>query len=101
MKKYFENYRKKCSVKSTHTIEQLVSQICNDFQIWHLNDTKFLSPLKHISLLNLLSADSETVIGQVTDAKLSKSIIEKCNQGLLDMIDSRKNLKDPNYFWQD
>ncbi len=101
MKKYFENYRKKCSTRSTHTIAQLLTQICNDFQIWHLNDTKFLSPLKHISLLNLLSADNDTVIGQVTDAKLSKSIIGKCNPNLLEMIDSTKNQKDPVYFWQD
>jgi hypothetical protein len=82
-------------------VETLITQICNDFQIWHINKTYFLSPLKHISLLTLLSADTQTVIDQVTDAKLSKAIIEKCNPKLLDLIDPLKNQHDPNYFWHD
>ena len=99
MKNYFEHYRKKCSHDPNITVEELISQICNDFQIWHLNDTKYFSPLKHESLINLLTADSETVIEQVTDAKLSKSIIERCSPGLVDVIDSTKNKHDPDYFW--
>ena len=99
MKGHFENYREKCVSKSEMAVEELISQICNDFQIWHLNSTKFLSPLKHISLLNLLTADNQTIIDQVTDAKLSKSIIEKCNPSLLRLIDNRKNQSDPGYFW--
>ena len=98
MKGYFETYREKCVSKSEMAVEELISQICNDFQIWHLNNTKFLSPLKHISLLNLLTADNQTIIDQVTDAKLSKSIIEKCNPSLLRLIDNRKNQSDPSYF---
>ena len=95
---WLDHYRDKCSAKLNTTIETLISQICNDFQIWHLDDTFFLSPLKHISLLTLLSADTDTIIGQVTNATLSKSIIEKCNPNLLEKIDLVKNITDPEYF---
>jgi len=98
MKGYFENYRKKCSTPSNTSIEMLMIQICNDFQIWHLHNTYFLSPLKQTSLLTLLSADTQTVIDQVTDAKLSKSIIEKCSPKLLGLIDPLKNQHDPVWF---
>mgnify|MGYP001212301451 FL=1 len=98
MKQYFENYRIKCAKPSGIDLETLITQICNDFQIWHINKTYFLSPLKHISLLTLLSADTQTVIDQVTDAKLSKAIIEKCNPKLLDLIDLSKNQHDPVWF---
>jgi hypothetical protein len=101
MKKYFENYRKKCSVKITNenTIKDLTLMICNDFQIWHLNTTYFFSPLKHINLLNLLNADNDTIINQVTEAQLSKSVIEKCNPELLKELHTIKNQTDPEYFW--
>jgi hypothetical protein len=98
MKHYFEHYRKKCSRPSDISIETLITQIYNDFQIWHLDETYFLSPLKHLSLLTLLNADTQTVLDQVTDAKLSKSIIEKCNPRLLDLIDPLKNQHDPDWF---
>ena len=75
-----------------------MSQIYNDFQIWNLNSTDFFSPLKHQNLLQLLNADTNTIIEQVTDAKLSKAIIKKCNQNLLKNIDNSKNEKDPTYF---
>tara|TARA_X000001382_G_C3173209_1_gene180274 strand:- start:217 stop:1242 length:1026 start_codon:yes stop_codon:yes gene_type:complete len=98
MKEYFENYRAKCSSAVNFEVEELLKIICNDFQIWHLHDTTIFSPLKHISLLTLLSADTDTVLGQVTNAELSKSIIEKCNSKLLDRIDLVKNHNDPIYF---
>ena len=101
MKKYFENYREKCSGKNDMTPDQIRTQICNDFQIWHLNSTYFYSPLKGRNLLDLLNADNETIIGQVTDAKLSKSVIEKCNSDLLVNLDGTKNQKDPEYFYHD
>ena len=78
--------------------EELLTQICNDFQIWHLNDTTFLSPLKHETLLALLAADSETIISQVTDAKLSKAVIELLNPNLLEKLDASKNQHDPDFF---
>ena len=99
MKNYFEGYRKKCNNKADMGINELMSQICNDFQIWHIHDTKFFSPLKHESLLHLLTADTQTIIEQVTDAKLSKSIIERCNPDLVKYIDVLKNQHDPDYFW--
>lgn len=98
MKKYFEHYREKCGHETNITIEQLITQMCNDFQIWHLNDTRYFSPLKHESLIHLLNADDQTVLDQVTDAKLSRSIIEKCNPNLLELIDDTKNQHDPYYF---
>ena len=64
-----------------------MSQICNDLQIWHLNSTYFLSPLKHKKLLQLLRADTNTIIGQATDATLSKSIIERCNRDNLKLLE--------------
>ena len=99
MKGFFEkNYRKKCSKSSDTSIEKLMTQICNDFQIWHLHNTYFFSPLKQMSLLALLSADTQTVIDQATDAKLSKSIIEECSPKLLGLIDPLKNQHDPVWF---
>jgi hypothetical protein len=99
MKNYFEGYRKKCNNKADMGINELMAQICNDFQIWHIHKTKFFSPLKHESLLHLLTADTQTIIEQVTDAKLSKSIIERCNPDLVKYIDVLKNQHDPDYFW--
>ena len=98
MKKFFENYRSKCNTKCDLTIKSLMSQICNDLQIWHLNSTYFLSPFKHKNLLQLLRADTNTVIGQATDATLSKSIIEKCNRDNLKLLDKLKNQDDPIWF---
>jgi hypothetical protein len=66
-----------------------------------LNSTYFYSPLKGRNLLDLLNADNETIIGQVTDAKLSRSVIEKCNSDLLVNLDGTKNQKDPEYFYHD
>ena len=98
MKKYFESYRGKCSVPSDKSREELLTQICNDFQIWHLNDTTFLSPLKHETLLTLLAADSETIVSQVTDASISKEVIELLNPNLLEKLDANKNQHDPDFF---
>ena len=98
MKNYFEEFRLECSKKCNLTTNELMSQIYNDFQIWDLNSTHFFSPLKHQNLLQLLNADTNTIIEQVTDAKLSKAIIKKCNQTLLKNIDNNKNENDPTYF---
>jgi hypothetical protein len=98
MKKFFETYRKKCVKETSLSLQDLMALICNDFQIWHLHNTYFFSPLKHENILKLLSADKNTIIGQITDAKLSKSIIKRCNPALLDSIDSHKNQHDPYYF---
>ena len=98
MKKYFESYRKKCSVKNEKTREDVLAQMCNDFQIWHLNNTIFLSPLKHESLLTLFAADNDTIVSQVTNAALSRAVIESLNPTLLEMLDEHKNQNDPDFF---
>lgn len=99
MKKYFESYRNKCSVASHKSREKLLTEICNDFQIWHLNSTIFFSPFKHESLLTLLAADTETVLSQVTNAELTKSVMEMLNPTLVNQIDAYKNQNDPDFFW--
>ena len=99
MKKYFNrNYRKKCLETSRLNVEKLKTQMCNDFQIWHINYSYFFNPLKKMSLMTLLRADNQTIIDQVTDALLSKSIIERCSPNLLDFIDPLKNQNDPAWF---
>lgn len=98
MKKYFELYRDKCTHPQSKSREKLLTEICNDFQIWHLNDTTLLSPLKHETLLNLLAADNDTIISQVTDAQLSKAVIQMLNPALLDNLDTEKNQYDPDFF---
>ena len=98
MKNWFDLYRNKCKSKETITKELLITQICNDFQIWHLHNTYFFSPLKQMSLLALLSADTDTILRQITNAELSRSIIEKCNPALISLIDREKNYKDPLWF---
>jgi len=98
MQKWFDQYRSKLAKNGKMSLEQLLQHICNDFQIWHLNTTSFISPLKHPDLLRLLSADNETILGQITNGDLSKSIIEKCNPALLDLLDQSKNSDDPDWF---
>jgi len=98
MKKYINSYRSKLKNYTNISLEKLMLMICNDYQIWHLNSTSFLSPLKHPELIKLLGADNETIIKQLTNGELSKSIIEKCNPDLLKMIDKEKNYNDPKWF---
>ena len=78
-----------------------MSIIVHDFQVWHLHKTLILAPFKHMNNLQLLNADNDTLIRQVTNAELSKSIMEKCNSTLLQLIDEQKNTKDPEWFWKD
>lgn len=98
MKEYFEHYRSKCSEPSRVSVEELRSQMCNDFQIWHLHSTLFFSPLKMIQLQELLCADTDTIIGQVTNAEISRELIRLFNPKLLDKIDNLKNQNDPTWF---
>ena len=98
MKKYMNSYRGDMKDYTNISLEKLMSMICNDYQIWHLNSTSFLSPLKHPELIKLLGADNETVIGQLTNAELTKSIIEKCNPDLFKKMDKEKNHSDPKWF---
>lgn len=99
MKTWFDDhYREKCEHTVDITITQIQQMLCNDYQIWPINETSFFSPLKHKALLKLLHADTETILGQVTDATLSKSIIERCSPDLLSQLENSKNVNDPHYF---
>ena len=46
---------------------------------------------------NSNDADSNTIIEQVTNAELSKSIIEKCYPDMLKLLDKQKNKEDPTW----
>jgi len=99
MKEWFDDhYRQKCSKPVDITKQKLQTMLCNDYQIWHMDHTYFFSPLKHKKLLMLLNADSDTLIKQVTNATLSKSIIERCSPDLLVKLEHSKNASDPAYF---
>ena len=51
-------------------------------------------------LLKLLECDSNIIVSQVTDGKLSKTVIEHFNKDLLKLLDKSKNNADPHWFWQ-
>jgi hypothetical protein len=99
MKKWFDDhYRQKCCHTVDISIQELQTMLCNDYQIWPIDSTYFFSPLKHKKMLMLLHADVETLIKQVTNAELSKSIIERCSPALLGKLEHSKNTTDPVYF---
>lgn len=98
MTKYILSYGRTLEKYKNIDHDKLLSMICNDFQIWHLNDTYFFSPLKDVRLLGLLNADNQTVLSQITNAGLSRSIIERCNPKLMGLIDAEKNHTDPSWF---
>ena len=74
--------------------------ICNDIQVWHINNTMLFTPFKDKRLLKLLECSSNVIVNQVTDGKLSKMVIEHLNKDLLDLVDTSKNSNDPHWFWQ-
>jgi hypothetical protein len=98
MYKYFNNYREKCRLRSDKDLDQLKQMIMNDFQVWDLNSTTFISPFRDSRLLALLNADYDTIISQVTDAAINKKIIADLNPALLDKVDNFKNQNDPYWF---
>ena len=94
---FLKGYKDKCKNKQQTDIKKIMSMIVHDYQIWHLNKTFIFSPFKHIDNLKLLNADSNTIIEQVTNAELSKSIIEKCYPDMLKLLDKQKNKEDPTW----
>lgn len=98
MKKYFESYRRKLIDNGTDK-QKLMTMIMNDFQIWPINDTHFMTPFRDMRLMSLLNADTDTVIKQITNAEISKSLIKEFNHTYLDRIDRFKNQDDPKFFW--
>ena len=101
MREFFDLvYRKKCKKVEPVNIDKLSQMICNDIQVWHINNTMLFTPFKDKRLLKLLECDSNIIVSQVTDGKLSKTVIEHFNKDLLKLLDKSKNNADPHWFWQ-
>jgi hypothetical protein len=101
MREFFDLvYRKKCKKVEPVNIDKLSQMICNDIQVWHINNTMLFTPFKDKRLLKLLECDSNIIVSQVTDGKLSKTVIEHFNKDLLKILDKSKNDNDPHWFWQ-
>ena len=101
MKNFFNLvYKEKCKKVSPVNISKLSQMICNDIQVWHINNTMIFTPFKDKRLLQLLNCNNDTIISQATDGKLSKLVIEYFNKDLLNLLNHSKNSSDPSWFWQ-
>jgi|MDSY01.2.fsa_nt_gb hypothetical protein len=101
MRNFFDLvYREKCAKVQPVGVDKVSQMICNDIQVWHINNTMIFTPFKDKRLLKLLECDSNIIIDQVTDGKLSKMVIESFNKDLLKLLDESKNNSDPKWFWQ-
>ena len=100
MREYFDlAYREKCKKSDSVDISKVEQMICNDIQVWHINNTMIFTPFKDKRLLKLLECNKNIIINQVTDGKLSKTVIEHFNKDLLKLLDKSKNNNDPHWFW--
>ena len=71
-----------------HTINVAI----NDFQMWHIDKTITLTPLRNrIIAEKALHADADTILDQVIHAGVSKDIIKRLNPTLLSRISKHKN----------
>ena len=101
MKDFFDlAYKEKCSALGPRDISKIKQMICNDVQVWHINNTMLFTPFRDKRLLKLLECSSSVLVNQVTDGKLSKIVIEHFNSDLLNLLDKSKNQNDPDWFWQ-
>ena len=101
MKKFFDlAYKEKCSTLGPLDTTKIKQMICNDVQVWHINNTMLFTPFRDKRLLKLLECSSSVLVNQVTDGKLSKIVIEHFNSNLLNLLDKSKNQNDPDWFWQ-
>jgi hypothetical protein len=101
MRNFFDLvYREKCKKLEPVSVDKVSQMICNDIQVWHINNTMLFTPFKDKRLLKLLECSSSVIVNQVTDGKLSKIVIEHFNKDLLELLDNNKNSNDPNWFWQ-
>ena len=81
MRNFFDLvYREKCKKVEPVNVDKVGEMICNDIQVWHINNTMIFTPFKDKRLLSLLECDSDIIIDQVTDGKLSKMVIEFFNK---------------------
>lgn len=82
-----EKFRTKKSAFD-HTINVAI----NDFQMWHIDNTITLAPLRNCIIAeNALYADADTILDQVIHAGVSKDIIKRLNPSLLSNISKHKN----------
>lgn len=66
----------------------------NDNQIWHYGNTLNLIPFRNFDMARiLLHADCDTIIKQVTQAEINKTIIERLSPTRLDNILKYKNTR--------
>ena len=94
-------YQKKCSkITKKESKQKIKEMICNDIQVWHIDNTFLFTPFKDFRLLELLNCDNTTIISQVTEGVLSKKVIEYFDPTLLKNVDYKKNSNDPYWFWQ-
>ena len=101
MKNFFDLvYKEKCNQLTSVSVDKLTQMICNDIQVWHINNTMLFTPFKDKRLLKLLECSNSVIVNQVTDGKLSKMVIEHLNKDLLPLLDTSKNSNDPHWFWQ-
>ena len=99
MREYFDlAYREKCKKSDSVDTNKVKQMMCNDIQVWHINNTMIFTPLKDKRLLKLLECNKNIIINQVTDGKLSKLVIEHFNKDLLPLLDKSKNNNDPHWF---
>lgn len=100
MSKFFmQEYKEKCSKILKKSDKQKIKEmICNDIQVWHMDNTFVFTPFKDFRLLELLNCELSVIVDQVTDGKLSKKLIEYFDPTLLKNIDAFKNINDPYWF---
>ena len=100
MSKFFmRDYKEKClKILKKSDKQKIKEMICNDIQVWHIDNTFVFTPFKDFRLLELLNCEWSVIVDQITDGKLSKKLIECFDPALLKNIDAFKNINDPYWF---
>jgi hypothetical protein len=63
-----------------------------DYQFWHIGNTLTWAPLNDLKICNImLNFSYDILLTQLTDAKISKKIIERNNPNLLKYVSPQKN----------
>jgi hypothetical protein len=72
--------------------QQIINNLINDHQYWHLGDTTTWTPFKNIELVKiLLQCDVVDLLPQFLDAQITKTIIQQYSPGVLDFVSKYKN----------
>jgi len=79
-------------------IRHIIDMNANDHQHWHLGNTLTWTPFKDLSLTKLmLSLDFDSLIEQIADAKVSKTILERLDPTCLRFLSDDKNFRSRRY----